>query len=506
MIRIAILDGGGELRSYLLDKQVVRIGRSEANDIVLRNGYISSRHAEIRRDSSAGLLLEDFVTTNGSMIRRDGELLPLEDKNDYTLRVSDGDELLLGDPAQPVCLKAELVGRVESSPESEGPALDLSEDAMDVTRAGTVDQLSARFDRDALLALHELSSRLVAVLDLDTLLGAFADSVLGLFRTANHVAIHLHDAESREYRPMVVRTRHGSDELQPLSRAVRDRVLTRGEALCFSDADADFSMSESLVDCSIRAGLCAPLWNGEELMGMVQVDRRGTLTGAFTRRDLEVLVVFAHQAALAIGNARLHDNLRSTVETTIRGLVRALEAKDEYTSGHSEAVRDISRVIAREMGLTEAQVRDVGRAALLHDIGKIGIPYDVLNKKGRLEPEEFQLLKSHVEVGARILDPFDFLAPLLPMVRHHHERWDGRGYPDGLKGTAIPLGARILAVADTYHALVSHRAYRDGVGTATALDEIRRHAGTQFDQQVVDVLVRALDREDVAAQLAPTTG
>jgi HD-GYP domain-containing protein (c-di-GMP phosphodiesterase class II) len=140
------------------------------------------------------------------------------------------------------------------------------------------------------------------------------------------------------------------------------------------------------------------------------------------------------------------------------------------------------------MSLDAAATRSVNRAALLHDIGKIGIPYHILNKRDALTTDEFRILKSHPEVGARILQPFDFLGDLVPIVLHHHERWDGKGYPAGLAGEAIPLGARILAVADTWHSLVSNRPYRTGMDPALAIDELRRCAGAQFDPDIVEVL------------------
>jgi putative nucleotidyltransferase with HDIG domain len=233
-------------------------------------------------------------------------------------------------------------------------------------------------------------------------------------------------------------------------------------------------------------------------MGLVQVDQRGVAPGSFDRGDLEVLVVLAHQAAMALENARLNAGLKESCEQAVRGLVRALEAKDEYTSGHSEAVAELCARVAMAMGLPPEAVDTTRRAALLHDIGKIGIPHAVLNKTGPLTPEEFRVLKTHPTLGARILEPLQFLADLVPVVLHHHERWDGRGYPAALAGLAIPPGARILAAVDTYHALVSDRAYRAGVGRDVALAELKRCSGTQFDPDVIAALERVL-----AAEAAP---
>jgi putative nucleotidyltransferase with HDIG domain len=495
MIRIAIVEGGGEVRSHLLEQPSIHLGRDAGNDVVLRDGYISGRHGRIRvHDGRA--VYEDLNTTNGSVLRREGLLVPVDERRLHEVTLEDGDELLLGDADRPVTLQVSLLPEAASTPPvGEVTLFGAEMGNLDVTRAGTVDELSSRFDREALLALHALSTTLAGRLELAELLAAFGHAVLGLFRRANHVAIYLLDDETGEFRAALSHGRDGEENSRPICRTVRDQVLACGRALAFSDSDEAFDASVSLHESGIRAGLCAPLWNGRRIIGMVQVDRRGASLAAFERRDLEVLVVFAHQAALAIENARLHEGLQANIEKSIQGLVRALDAKDPYTAGHSEAVGELCRLVAREAGLDAAAIETVTRAAVLHDIGKVGIPYDVLNKEGRLSADEFRLLRSHPEVGARILEPFGFLSDLLPIVLHHHERWDGKGYPHGLEGEQIPLGARILAVVDTFHSLVSDRAYRPGVGARVAAEELQRCAGSQFDAAIVALTVRVLEAE-----------
>jgi HD-GYP domain-containing protein (c-di-GMP phosphodiesterase class II) len=506
MIRIAIMEGGGEVRTHLLQQATIRIGRDQTNEVVLRDNYVSGRHGDLRV-SANGVLYEDFVTTNGSLVRRDGKLIEVDGSCLYQVRLQDGDELLLGDSDRPMHLKVNLIAIAPAPPSLDGDDATLfgGDLGLDVTRVGAVEDLRARFDREALLALQELCSGMNAHLELDGILDVFGDSLLRLFRKANHVAVFTKIEQTGEYEAVMSCSRAGgADEaVQPMSRTVRDRVLACGEAVTFSDTDAGFDLSESLHDSNVRAGICAPLWNGQKIGGMVQVDRRGAVRGAFDRRDLEVLAVFAHQAALSIENARLHEGLQHTMEKSIRGLVRALEAKDEYTSGHSEVVADLCREVALVSGMDAGEAEDIARAAVLHDIGKIGIPYHVLNKEGRLTPDEFVLLKSHPDLGARILEPFDFMAHLIPIVLHHHERWDGRGYPSGLAGEDIPFGARILGVVDTYHALVSDRAYRKGVGIPTALAELRRCSGSQFDPEAVELLCRVLEARSVRSGTAP---
>jgi diguanylate cyclase (GGDEF)-like protein/putative nucleotidyltransferase with HDIG domain len=181
---------------------------------------------------------------------------------------------------------------------------------------------------------------------------------------------------------------------------------------------------------------------------------------------------------------------------TVTALAFAIDAKDHYTQGHSQSVSRIAAQIAQQMGLSDSTIEEVRLGGILHDIGKIGVPESVLNKSVRLTPEEFELMKSHTLLGAKILEPLRVKAieRIRGIVRNHHEMFDGTGYPDGLKGEAIPLGARIITVADCFDTMVSARAYKPGRSIEVAIKELRRCCGTQFDPQVVDALALSLER------------
>lgn len=183
--------------------------------------------------------------------------------------------------------------------------------------------------------------------------------------------------------------------------------------------------------------------------------------------------------------------IRASFLNAITSLAYALEAKDKYTSGHSQRVAEISVAIARDLGLPQDSINKIELAGQVHDIGKIGVRESILHKLGKLSAEEFQHIKYHCEVGGRILTPIVEDEEILKIVRHHHERYDGNGYPDGLFGEAIPLGARILAVADSYDAMTSERPYRQAMSAETACAEIGHGKGTQFDPEVADVFLRA---------------
>jgi ribonuclease P protein subunit RPR2 len=186
--------------------------------------------------------------------------------------------------------------------------------------------------------------------------------------------------------------------------------------------------------------------------------------------------------------------LRVTYEATVHSLATAVEAKDDTTGGHIERVRDLGLLLAREMVPRQTRDPQMAWGFLLHDIGKLAVPDAVLRKPGRLDDLEWALMRCHAEEGVRILEGVPFLDKALDVVRHHHERWDGGGYPAGLVAEEIPLWARIFAVVDTLDAITSTRPYRPCQPLEAAIEEIRRCAGTQFDPAVVDALER-LDRD-----------
>ncbi|MDR2595789.1 MAG: HD-GYP domain-containing protein [Treponema sp.] len=184
--------------------------------------------------------------------------------------------------------------------------------------------------------------------------------------------------------------------------------------------------------------------------------------------------------------------LEKTHFETIMAFSEALEARDQYTAGHSRRVMEYSKGIGQRMKLDKQDIEDLKRSALLHDIGKIGIPDIVLNKKTKLTDEEYTTIKSHPETGAGILKYIKAFKDLVPAVYHHHERFDGEGYPEGVKGTAIPLHARIIAIADTFDAMTSSRSYRNALSFRSALSELERNKGVQFDPDIADIFIEIL--------------
>jgi len=224
----------------------------------------------------------------------------------------------------------------------------------------------------------------------------------------------------------------------------------------------------------------------------------------FDEGQRKVLAIVGSRAAAAIDNARLYEDLQATFQQTIEGLAQAIDKMDRYTAGHSSRVAMYAVYIAQKLGLGAHEQEIVRQSALMHDIGKIGCVLN-LNKPGKLTQDEYEIFKKHPGFGRDILDPIKFLHPLIPGVHLHHERWDGRGYPLGLKGEGVPLMARIIAVADTYDAMTSDRAYRGALPHDVAVTEIERCSGTQFDPEVARTFTKWLDelREDMRSKNIP---
>ena len=220
----------------------------------------------------------------------------------------------------------------------------------------------------------------------------------------------------------------------------------------------------------------------------------GKRTGEpFTKDDITLLGTLGAHLAQALRNAQLFKARKQQHLEAIEALAASIEAKDGYTGEHCARMVSRAEAIALQLGLDPEEVEVVRLGAVLHDVGKIGIPNSILNKPGRLTSEEFEIMKKHTLIGARIISKVRGLSQVSDIVRHHHERYDGKGYPFGLSGTDIPLGARIVSVVDTYGAMTEDRVYRVAPGHDRAVEELQRCVGTQLDPLIVETFLLALE-------------
>jgi response regulator RpfG family c-di-GMP phosphodiesterase len=241
----------------------------------------------------------------------------------------------------------------------------------------------------------------------------------------------------------------------------------------------------------VHSYIAFPLKTPKKIIGVLNLIRvEGSI--AFSHVDLEIINVLASQSSISIDNVQLYQDIRDNYLKTIRAFALAVEAKDRYTHGHSENVMKYTVVLAKHLGLPEEEIENVKYAGLLHDIGKIGISEFILNKPSRLTQYEFEEIKKHPGVGAKILADVPFLQPLVPSVLHHHEFFDGSGYPDGIAGEKIPIGARILSVADVFEAMTSNRPYRKALLPDMVVKALIAGKGKQFDPRMVDAFLEVL--------------
>jgi len=240
-----------------------------------------------------------------------------------------------------------------------------------------------------------------------------------------------------------------------------------------------------------------PIMVRGEMKGVVFTGSK--LTGEdFTEYDLDIITIIANSVGIGMHNSHLLSELQTTYVSTLRSLISIVEAKDPYTKGHTERVASYSVALANRMGLGPTDLERVMFAALMHDIGKMGVLDEIVNKPGALTEQEWELMRAHPVVGAGIVEKMEFLNGTADIVRHHHESWNGKGYPDGLTGPDIPLGARIVTVADSFDAMTTDRPYRKALSFDEAIERLEEAAGVQFDADLVKVFVKYIRDKEAA--------
>lgn len=277
---------------------------------------------------------------------------------------------------------------------------------------------------------------------------------------------------------------------QPVAAGVNGRVARTGELALVADTRRDPDYLGRDPERDPRSELSLPIHVDGEIWGVLNLERLEP--DAFGPDDVLLAEAVGAQVGAALHRAQLAAEVEATVANTLGTLIDVLEAKDAYTAQHARDVVDLSERVAQRLGLTPRQLRDVHYAAVLHDIGKIGVPTEILRKPAKLTDDEFEQVKTHSDIGARLLERIPFTRSVAPLVRAIHERFDGGGYPDALAGEAIPIGARIVGACDAFDAMISDRPYRNGMPAYDAVTELRRCAGSQFDPRVIEALIAEL--------------
>jgi response regulator RpfG family c-di-GMP phosphodiesterase len=347
------------------------------------------------------------------------------------------------------------------------------------------------------LSLYKVSEAIAASLSLEEVLATVGDTAIHEIH-GDVASTWLDDGEGGYFErqrlqpPKHVRTAPMREAAELGTFSQKAFVEHFGEdSMLLEHGDKVARFFEKDPEIPVQSLIAVPLRMKQRLAGWIAAVSF-TKGKRFDEGQRKLLSIVASRAAAAIENARLYEDLRATFQQTIEGLAKAIDKMDRYTAGHSDRVATYACYLAMRLGLSAEQIEIVRQSALMHDIGKIGCVLN-LNKPGKLTQDEYEVFKKHPGYGRDILEPIRFLHPLIPGVHLHHERWDGRGYPLGLKGQDVPLMARIISVADTYDAMTSDRAYRRALPHEVAVAEIERCSGTQFDPEVSHDFCEGLD-------------
>ncbi|MEP6892839.1 MAG: HD domain-containing phosphohydrolase [Gaiellaceae bacterium] len=384
----------------------------------------------------------------------------------------------------------------------------------DVTSTRPSDELATRRDRNLrsiahLKMLQSLSAKLNRLNNVELI----GETIVEELRTLiEYHSCRVYLAEGDMLMPIAFRGElaYSGETVDTLTvrfgEGVTGTAAVRRSSLLIPDADnCEFAVQIPGTDAVTESMVAVPLLHELRTVGVVVVSKLGL--AQFDDDDVRLLEVLAAHAAVAIENARLYEavqreaeSLERTFLSTVEALANALEANDADTSSHARAISDLALQLGLELELDEVALKRLELGALFHDIGKIGIPSEILTKPGPLTPTERRLIETHPELGERILGPIERLAEVRPIVRHCHERWDGAGYPDGLSGEMIPFEARIIHVVDAYHAMTSDRPYRSRLSHDEACRRLRLESGSQFDPAIVASFLALAQTTAVAAR------
>ncbi|MEZ5360139.1 MAG: response regulator [Candidatus Zixiibacteriota bacterium] len=337
------------------------------------------------------------------------------------------------------------------------------------------------------VALYKMSEAIDASTSLDDILNLAADTaktVMGV----GAVSVLVRENKDKVLIPYLVKGNKQDAEAIDFLNGHHELCRKAMKKSEMRFANCEFVLDEDIT--LIRTMATYPMISRGEIIGLLNLIQDNRFM-PLTPGQINLLSIVASKAAAAIENNRLYDHLQSSYLKAIKALANSIEARDQYTRGHTNRVTIIAELIATRLNWSDEKRAELKMGCTLHDIGKIGVPDAILNKPGRLDAEEQEIMRVHPILGARILEGIDYLEAAIPYILYHHEQFDGTGYPHGLAGDEIPIEGRLLAVADTYDAIVSHRPYRRGATPERAIDELVKFKGRQFDPDIVDVMVEA---------------
>jgi HD-GYP domain-containing protein (c-di-GMP phosphodiesterase class II)/pSer/pThr/pTyr-binding forkhead associated (FHA) protein len=490
--RIEILSGPLQGQKHTFRSKVT-IGRRSDNAIRLIDVKVSRTHAMILA-TEEGFRIKDLKSSNGTFVN--GERID-------TFFLKPGDNISIG--LTDLRFSEKEVGHIQGNDPYATIALERRME--DVThkqtngRPGVTSAENAPGER--FQAIMRINRAIGGDFEPKVVLEKVLEEIFLILAPGRGAVMALNE-DTDQLEIVCSRPQAAREDMKDLliSRSILNTVLENSVGILIDDATTDsrFSLSESIALDKIRSALCVPLTNKNEVVGVIYLDAP-TQVRAFTEQDLELLMSIAGPASVQIQNALYLSQLRKSYKDTIRALAKAVDARDPYTVGHNWRVSRLAVTVASAMGWSEDKLGTAELGGILHDIGKIGVPDHIFLKEGKLSEQEWEIMKQHPEIGARMIAGIDFLEPVLPYILYHHEHWDGGGYPYGLKGAEIPEEGRLLLVCDAYDAMTTTRPYKNGLEPETAIEELRQGKGRQFDPKYVDGFVTAWKKGIIAQAL-----
>ena len=508
-MKLVCLDGAEKDSTWELSGSRIIIGRDSLCDVIISDPKLSRIHAEIvRKDQS--FVFHDRESRNGSFInnrRIEARTLVAGDRikiGDTTIKVIEDFQTAeidwhLDDPLL-ITMQIPLGGLKNQLEEIIGaPGMVIEE------RAEIPDEEQVRTAKliKNLETVYKVGSTINSIRNVDELLDQVAKALMDVFPEVQSVSILLKE-KGKDFEPKLVRTRPDIPaEASRISWSIVSQAVKNELCIVANDAthDTRFAASESIMALNLRSVMCAPLVNNGLALGVLYLDNREK-PDCFDEDDVALLSALANQSAVALDNSRLYEDVQKAYHEAILALLNTVEAKDPYTRGHSQRTSRYAFGVAQQMGLSEKECGEIKTAAQLHDIGKIGITDIIIGKDSPLSTMEFHSIQDHVLIGEKIIRPIEYLSFAAVLIRHHHEYYDGSGYPDGLKQGQIPLGARIIALTDAFDAMTTQRPYNKPLSFNEALEECKTLRGKQFDPDVVDALVRFIEQKSERRELS----
>jgi HD-GYP domain-containing protein (c-di-GMP phosphodiesterase class II)/pSer/pThr/pTyr-binding forkhead associated (FHA) protein len=494
--------------------QALTVGRLKTSDLQLDDESVSRRHCTIHARED-GCVVADLQSANGTFVN---------DRRVASAPLTPGDKLRIGSTVlefvsslTPDTRPARRTKTTTLSLLADERSQTLVRKAVDPSKLEFLTQVVKLKDEHALLesaqqylsTLHHVSDALSRASGVEGLFDSILSAILDVTK-GDRAAILMREpdaAADADVNVVAVRARTGAANAgnMVLSRTVVHDVLDDGISAFTHDALSDerYGSGESIVRQRIRSVMCAPMRTTDAILGVLYVDSQSA--HEFSEAELELLAAIGNQAGIALHRARLLAEVEQMFLDVMKAIAAIIDAKDGYTHRHSERVAAFAVRLAHELGLSTDDRRVVELSSLLHDVGKIGVPDAILNKPGKLTADEYAEMRRHPGHGAAILSNIQSpkVVELLPGVKYHHERWDGTGYPEGLRGEEIPLLGRILSVADFLDALTSDRSYRKGLCIDEVVRMIQEESGRAFDPAVVVAAVTLHQRGELVLPVTP---